>query len=336
MSSSHSFRKVFEDGYQMAFVMTGSGEGAENVVREAAAEVAVHPAPGGEERASKLFFSSVRRRALRYPARCELDGVLAKLHAAPEPQRSAVLLVEIGGLSAGDAAALSGLTERSFEMEFANVVAKLGGNKVLTDALHQFSSSNAVPPHLFESAQKLKAPLRGHSRSGGYPAKVAVGVAILLMVATVAWNFFGRGDRMPEVIGGLARELVGVSPEGFRPGAMPLSGLSDHFAIDGFDGFPDSGLPGDLEVVGTRVFAYDGVPVAQAAVLFGSRRLYLAGFPSVGELSIPGGAPWRFSMWNGNALALHEQSGQCLLVILLNQPEDELRKLIGAPPEVIE
>lgn len=61
---------------------------------------------------NSYFSSSVRRRSLKFPARCELEGTAAKLHKLPEPGRSALALLYLGALPASDIQCVLNLDER--------------------------------------------------------------------------------------------------------------------------------------------------------------------------------------------------------------------------------
>jgi hypothetical protein len=88
--------------WRFAFLLTGCREGTSKVFKDSVEELLRHPHPGDLERARQLFFTVVRRRGLKFPARCELQGTAAKLHELPEPGRSALALLYLDALPAVD------------------------------------------------------------------------------------------------------------------------------------------------------------------------------------------------------------------------------------------
>jgi len=82
-----------ESAWRLAFLLTGCREGADKIFREATAEVLKHPHADEAERAKSLLLAAVRRRSLKFPARCELEGAAASLHRLAEPGRSALALL---------------------------------------------------------------------------------------------------------------------------------------------------------------------------------------------------------------------------------------------------
>ena len=62
------------------------------------------------------FFSRIdhelQRRSLRFPARCELEGIAAKLHQLAEPGRSALALLYLDALPAADIQRVLNIDER--------------------------------------------------------------------------------------------------------------------------------------------------------------------------------------------------------------------------------
>lgn len=90
--------EMLEVAWRLAFLLTGCREGASTVLRAAVDEILRHPSADAPARRKRLLLSTVRRRSLRCPARCELSGTLAKLHALKEPGRSALALLCLNAL----------------------------------------------------------------------------------------------------------------------------------------------------------------------------------------------------------------------------------------------
>ncbi|HEY5704750.1 MAG TPA: hypothetical protein VIS96_04170 [Terrimicrobiaceae bacterium] len=101
-----------ETAWRFAFVLTGCREGTSRVFKESVEELLRHPHPGDLERTKRLFFTVVRRRSLKFPARCELEGTAAKLHKLAEPGRSALALLYLDALPAGDIQRVLSISER--------------------------------------------------------------------------------------------------------------------------------------------------------------------------------------------------------------------------------
>ena len=101
-----------ETAWRFALVLTGCQEGTAKVFKDSVDELLRHPHPGDLERSKQLFFTIVRRRSLKFPARCELEGTAAKLHKLPEPGRSALALLYLDALPASDIQHVLNLDER--------------------------------------------------------------------------------------------------------------------------------------------------------------------------------------------------------------------------------
>jgi hypothetical protein len=101
-----------ETAWRFALVLTGCHECTSKVFKDSVDELLRHPHPGDLERTRQLFYTIVRRRSLKFPARCELDGTAEKLHKLPEPGRSALALLYLGALPASDIQCVLNLDER--------------------------------------------------------------------------------------------------------------------------------------------------------------------------------------------------------------------------------
>jgi hypothetical protein len=101
-----------ESAWRFAFLLTGCREGTSKVFKDSVDELLRHPHPGDLERTARLLFTVVRRRSLKFPARCELEGTGAKLHELPEPGRSALALLLLDALPAADIQAVLNIDDR--------------------------------------------------------------------------------------------------------------------------------------------------------------------------------------------------------------------------------
>lgn len=113
MSNSIQELSSLKTAWRLAFLLTGCREGASAVTRAAVEEILRHPDAGGAGRRERLLFGIVRRRSLRFPAKCELTGLAARFHALPEPGRSALTLLCLDALPAGHIQRLLDLDEAS-------------------------------------------------------------------------------------------------------------------------------------------------------------------------------------------------------------------------------
>ena len=89
-----------EKAWRFAHVLTGCTEGASRAFGETVEEVRRHPHGDDEDRVASLFFTLLRRRCLKFPARNELPGNAGVLHGVIEPGRSALALLCLNALPA--------------------------------------------------------------------------------------------------------------------------------------------------------------------------------------------------------------------------------------------
>jgi DNA-directed RNA polymerase specialized sigma24 family protein len=104
---------LLENAWRFAHVLTGCAEGASRAFDEALAEIRRHPHVDEEDRFATLFFTILRRRCLKFPARNELAGRMAVLHTVPEPGRSALTLLCLNVLSSRELARVLSLESRA-------------------------------------------------------------------------------------------------------------------------------------------------------------------------------------------------------------------------------
>lgn len=93
---------MLQAAWRLAGLLTGCREGASTVLRAAVDEILRHPSADAPARRKRLLLSTVRRRSLRFPARCELSGLAAKLHGLREPGRTALALLYLDALPSED------------------------------------------------------------------------------------------------------------------------------------------------------------------------------------------------------------------------------------------
>jgi DNA-directed RNA polymerase specialized sigma24 family protein len=102
MSTQAEHSEWLEKAWRFAHVLTGCTEGARRAFQETVEEVRRHPHGDEEDRVAGLFFTVLRRRCLKFPARNELSGNVGILHSLMEPGRSALTLLCLNALSARD------------------------------------------------------------------------------------------------------------------------------------------------------------------------------------------------------------------------------------------
>jgi DNA-directed RNA polymerase specialized sigma24 family protein len=100
MSDQPEHSDWLEKAWRFAHVLTGCTEGAARTFGETLEEVRRHPHGDDEDRVASLFFTILRRRCLKYPARNELPGNAGVLHGLIEPGRSALTLLCLNALPA--------------------------------------------------------------------------------------------------------------------------------------------------------------------------------------------------------------------------------------------
>jgi hypothetical protein len=100
MSTQAEHSEWLEKAWRFAHVLTGCTDGANRAFGEALEEVRRHPHGDDEDRVANLFFTILRRRCLKFPARNELPGNVAVLHGLMEPGRSALTLLCLNALPA--------------------------------------------------------------------------------------------------------------------------------------------------------------------------------------------------------------------------------------------
>lgn len=100
-----------ESAWRFAAVLTGCEEGAAKVFQDSLEELLRHPHAGEPDRAGLLIYPILRRRCLKFPARCELTGFAARLHRQPEPARSALTLLFLDALPAENVQHVLGMNE---------------------------------------------------------------------------------------------------------------------------------------------------------------------------------------------------------------------------------
>jgi hypothetical protein len=312
-------------GYAVARILTGCGEGALAVVAAAVPEVGKHPAASDAGRIARLFYAAVRRRSLRFPARCEFGGALAGLHAMREPARSALALRLVGGLDDAEIAGVLGVVPGALPPEPENW------------ALLQEETGALRPPESAVGALgDLEQSLLEEDVGGGRscvrnPATIAVALGFLLMVGLLVWQMTGQAGVFPEEALKVASVARRADFDQFAPVEVKASRVGDWFIMQGFDGFAVPAEFGDYDAVGVRTFKIDGNPVAQVAAIDGDRRVFFLSFEAV-PFRIPTGGGWRVATSGRHVVAMRRDGAMCFLVSFEGTLAEMREALAGGGP----
>jgi hypothetical protein len=330
MTRSIDEREMLGRAWRFAHVLTGCAAGASKAFAETVTEVLRHPHADDPDRVEQLFFALLRRRSLRFPAVCELDGLVSAVHRLAEPARSALLLraggfpdVAIGRILDVTPVLLKGALDEARGalpegVDAEVITASVAGLAVGADGERSIEAATA----------KLSDARQGVRRSAYNPATLAVGVGFLLLVGVLVWNFLGRAGAFPEEALKIATEGISAAPEQFDPVEERAGAIGDWFMLKGFDGFR---VPPGLEqanVVGVRMFKFENETVASALVL--ENQMYLFAFRG-GPLgvSVTPEKTWRITETKRNVLALREEGGYCFMIAFRGTAEDMRRFLAG-------
>jgi hypothetical protein len=166
------------------------------------------------------------------------------------------------------------------------------------------------------------------------PAMLAVGLAFLFLVALIAWMFVGQGSfaGMQEV-----SEMVvagdGAGPDQFSEIETNASALTDWFVMKDFDGFTVAKGLEAAPVVGVRLFKYEEVPVAVAAVAKPKALIYVLAAQPLG-ISLPEGQ-WRTATYGpkrNRAFAIQQIGPMAFILTLREGGEAELKQYLATLP----
>lgn len=182
-----------------------------------------------------------------------------------------------------------------------------------------------IAPRLEELATKLTAGgARRHTL--GDPAMMAAGFAFLVLVGLVVWIVMGNGG----IFGGmaevekLARTGDNAGIEQFEPVETAAGTLGDWFMMQGFDGFKVPPGFENAKVVGVRLFDYENVPVAVAAIANPRSFIYVFRAEPLG-LSLKDGE-WRVETYNGgrHVLAVRQIGANAFMTTMQGSEQEML------------
>lgn len=317
-----------DTAWRFAWLLTGCEEGASRVFHETVEEISRHPHPGDHDRTKRLFFSALRRRSLKYPARCDLSGTAAALHRAIEPGRSAVALLDLKAFSEADAERILALDHRAFTA----AVEKVQPNLPAPVSAGDLPLSDAAEHQVATGAHTLAERHGGKHSFVSNPATIAVGLGFLLLVAVLVWNMLGRAGVFPDEAIKIADMGAKAGMDRFEPVETTLGGLQDWFMLKGFDGFRVPPALENIPAVGVRLFKFENETIAQALVLENRMSVFCFNGRPLG-VSVPE-KTWKIDEGERLALAIREENG-IVLLLAFRGTREQMRKFLedaGALP----
>jgi hypothetical protein len=194
----------------------------------------------------------------------------------------------------------------------------------------------AIPEEALAEFEKLTAKLSTPAQrsrvSARDPAFLAVGLAFMAIIGLGVWLLLARMDAFPGLEETTAIAKVGdvSQPAQFEALQAPAGSLGDWFVMQGFDGFQVPQGFAQSEVVGVRVFEFEGTPVAMAAVP--ENRSFFYVFPSKSLGIEPGEAGnWRIVEYGDGSdervLAISQMGNFCFMITFAGRQRDMERFL---------
>lgn len=327
-------------GWRAAFVFTGCRVGATRIFQDTVEELLRHPGTGSSHRARVFFFAALRRRALRYPATCELEGGTAILHRMPEPARSAFTLTLLKTVNEDELEHVLELGPRQVAAEIDRARSLLAdGNPETGDSLDEklHAALEAISPdeeaarQISDAVHALSTRHGGHRISARNPATLAVGLGFLLLIAVLTWHFLGEAGLFPEEAVKIANMGAAARPDQFDPVDNDASQLRDWFMLKGFDNFQ---LPPGLEsyhVVGVRLFKFENEAIAQAAIAENTMFFYAFAAHSLGIAVVPE-KTWRITQADRWVLAIRQDKDFCFMIAFRGTKAEMERLLEKSAP----
>jgi hypothetical protein len=299
--------EILRRGFLFARILTGCNEGAMAAVADAASGLARHPSGNDPKHAGILFMTNVRRRALKFPARCELPAPLDALHTEPEPQRSARVLHGLGGTKPSHIGRVLGMPEKSLP--------HVDESTFPPGLLAAIAPDPASEARLIEMASSFGHAKSGFARLARNPSTIAVTAGFLLLVLVLVWHLTGRAGVFPEEAIELAAQARRADPSQFSPVDIRAGAVSDWFAMNGIDGVNIPPPFAEFSAVGVRSFKSGDHLIAQVAVLNNDRRYYFLAFPAepFGMKWLPEGV-WQTTTNRDHAIGLRREGSMCFLV----------------------
>lgn len=322
-------KDFLRSAWRLALVLTGRREGAAKVFQDSVDEILRHPQAEDEQRAKNLLFATVRRRSLRFPARCELTGSVAQLHRQLEPGRSALVLTGLeDAISADSLPHLLEIDKKSLDASVAQARAAFppGASEILAGELNSLPLDARAEEQIEDAAKELSAQHDEGRLSVRNPATLAVGFGFLLLVAVLVWYFLGQAGVFPDEAIKIATEGMQASPEQFEPVEERAGALQDWFMLKGNDIFRVPMQFENFTVAGVRSFKVENELIAQAAVP--ENAMYFFSFASQPfGITVAPEKSWRITEAGRSVLAIREENGVCFMIGFRGAKSDMVRVL---------
>lgn len=308
MSDTPKEWSFLPSAWRFALLLTGCHEGAQSAFEGTVEELRRHPHVGDEERFVRLFYVTLRRRCLKFPARSELDAPLTALHQMPEPARSAVALHGLKAMPDSDIHRVLELDAKSFD----KLIEQNPVDKNTVEELRDIEPNEEEGKQIARAAHDLH--VKGGRSAFSNPAALAIGVGFLLLVAVLVWNMLGRAGTFPDEAVKIATTGGKASPDQFQPVENKVGDLDDWLMLKGFDNFRVPPGLEDFTAAGVRIFKVENEPVAQAAII-SENQMYFYSFASVPlGISVVPEKTWRITEADSWVLAIREEKGSCFLI----------------------
>ncbi len=211
---------------------------------------------------------------------------------------------------------------------FAN---QLAFDRAVAERLEALPLPEEIAGRLEEVARRFEAR-RTRRFTFRDPAVLAAGVAFLFLIGLAAWIFLGHLGSfagMQEVTE-MVEEGNKAGPERFKEIDTNAGSLGDWFIMQDFDGFVVPAEMAAAPIVGVRLFKFDEVAVAVAAVSKPPAFIYVFDGHPLG-LSLDEDR-WRIATYGGGrrrALAARQKGGMAIVVTLRDGGEAELKHYLS-------
>ena len=209
----------------------------------------------------------------------------------------------------------------------AEYEAQVALDKALDSVLAGLDMPPEVAGDLGEQAAAISAARSKRRFNPRDPAMLAVAIGFLLLVAVLAWHFFGRAGIFPEEALTIATEGAKLRAEQFEVVEDKAGDLEDWFVLKGFDRFHVPAKFANFDVVGARIFKMENRPVAVLAVPE-NHMFFLVFDPTPLGIQIHPEGSWRIAEFDYKfAVAIREDKGMCFMVVIKGSKKD-LSRLI--------
>lgn len=219
----------------------------------------------------------------------------------------------------------------ALEAEFQN---QLAFDRAVAARLEAAPLAAETTAALAAAATRLEAR-RGRRSALRDPALLCAAVAFLCVVGLLTWMFFGQTGSYADMqeVAELVTEADKAGPDRFAELETPAGSLADWFVMQNFDGFLVPDELATAPIVGVRLFKYEGVPVAAAAVAEPRALLYVFEGHSLG-LSLPGDR-WQIGAYGADgqrAFAARQVGNMIVVLALKGGGEVELKNALAKLP----